>query len=210
MNPNLVEILSANVGHLALKDQDFAKSLIAYHAKHGKLSDKQAFWVKTLVDRLLTPKPATPSAETLGDFAGVLKLFENAKSHLKHPKIVLDTDGGKKIQLAVAGPASKYAGQITVTSEGAYGSNVWYGVVTKDGALKTSTTGAAIKDDLTGILTKLAKNPAATAASYGKKVGHCCFCKKGLTTPESLTVGYGPICAEHYNLPWGHVGKIAA
>ena len=44
---------------------------------------------------------------------------------------------------------------------------------------------------------------AAVASRYGIASGRCVFCSKGLSTKESLGVGYGPNCAEKYGLPWG-------
>lgn len=47
------------------------------------------------------------------------------------------------------------------------------------------------------------ENPAAVAAQYGHETGNCSFCSKELTDNRSVSVGYGPICAEKYGLPWG-------
>lgn len=41
------------------------------------------------------------------------------------------------------------------------------------------------------------------AAKFGKLYGICCFCSRTLTDERSIGVGYGPVCAEHYGLPWG-------
>lgn len=32
--------------------------------------------------------------------------------------------------------------------------------------------------------------------------GRCCFCNRTLTTPTSVQMGYGKICAENHNLPY--------
>ena len=47
------------------------------------------------------------------------------------------------------------------------------------------------------------ENPAKIAAQYGHDTGNCSFCSKELTDNRSLSVGYGPICAGKYGLPWG-------
>jgi hypothetical protein len=44
---------------------------------------------------------------------------------------------------------------------------------------------------------------AEQAARFGKLWGSCVFCSRLLTDERSVTVGYGPICAEHNGLPWG-------
>ena len=46
---------------------------------------------------------------------------------------------------------------------------------------------------------------AEQAAEFGRTTGRCVFCSHRITTPESLTVGYGPTCAERRGLPWGGV-----
>jgi hypothetical protein len=53
------------------------------------------------------------------------------------------------------------------------------------------------------VLTKLAKDPVGFAGSYGAATGRCCFCNKPLKTEESTAVGYGPVCADRFGLPWG-------
>ena len=40
------------------------------------------------------------------------------------------------------------------------------------------------------------------AQKYGKETGNCVFCRRKLTNPYSVKVGYGPICAERNHLPW--------
>lgn len=47
------------------------------------------------------------------------------------------------------------------------------------------------------------KLTAKQAAVFGHNTGHCVFCSRELTDDRSLTVGYGPICAERNGLPWG-------
>ena len=44
---------------------------------------------------------------------------------------------------------------------------------------------------------------AGTAGSTGRLSGNCCFCGRDLTDQRSTRVGYGPVCARHYNLTWG-------
>jgi hypothetical protein len=39
--------------------------------------------------------------------------------------------------------------------------------------------------------------------AYAQEGSECCFCGRDLDTPESLTVGYGPTCADKHGLPWG-------
>ncbi len=57
-----------------------------------------------------------------------------------------------------------------------------------------------------GMIFKLSEATRATAeeaAAFGHLVGRCCFCSHEIDTPESTAVGYGPVCAAKYELPWG-------
>jgi hypothetical protein len=54
--------------------------------------------------------------------------------------------------------------------------------------------------NLAGMGTKLT---AEQAAEYGKLTGHCIACCRALTDDRSVTVGYGPVCANRYGWPWG-------
>lgn len=47
------------------------------------------------------------------------------------------------------------------------------------------------------------KLSAEQAAQFGKLYHRCVFCTTQLTREESEKAGYGPICAEKNNLPWG-------
>lgn len=55
--------------------------------------------------------------------------------------------------------------------------------------------------------TTLARNghkmTADEAAAFGHATGKCVFCRHELTDERSVTVGYGPTCAENNGLPWG-------
>ena len=41
------------------------------------------------------------------------------------------------------------------------------------------------------------------AAAFGAAYSKCVFCTRDLDTPESISVGYGPVCAGKHGLPWG-------
>lgn len=47
------------------------------------------------------------------------------------------------------------------------------------------------------------KITAEEAAAFGHMFERCCFCSAAIDTPESVAVGYGPICATKHGLPWG-------
>ena len=83
-----------------------------------------------------------------------------------------------------------------------FGASTWYGRVNRDG---TFTRGRSCTDAVVEVLRALATDPAATAAAYGKRTGNCCFCRRDLEDYRSVSVGYGPVCADKWGLPWGAV-----
>ena len=56
---------------------------------------------------------------------------------------------------------------------------------------------------LVELLRHLAEDPAKAAGEAGRLTGSCCFCGLALTDARSTGVGYGPTCAEKWQLPWG-------
>jgi hypothetical protein len=138
------------------------------------------------------------------NLAGVMALFSKAAAKLKRPAIVLALPGtGEEIKVALAGPGSKFAGQLMIASPefgGAY-----YGRVAPTGEF---FAGRSDSPAVRGLLTELATDAAACAAKHGHLTGRCAFCNRPLSDDKSTSVGYGPVCAEHFGLPWG--AKVAA
>lgn len=92
--------------------------------------------------------------------------------------------------------ALKPDGSVRVTSRGSIVANLG-----ADGALQL----VAGVDWDAAVISQLSHDPVATCREEGRRSGVCCFCNRALTTPESCTAGYGPVCAERWGLPWGHV-----
>lgn len=143
--------------------------------------------------------------EAVGDeatFAAIIRLFRTATdSKLAHPKLRLATAEGQPVELSIAGPKAKCPGSITVTSGGGYWNAIWYGRVTPDGVFEPSR--ANCPAGVCPLLRQLAADPAETLASYGRLTGNCGCCTKPLTDERSTLVGYGPVCAKKWGLPWG-------
>lgn len=151
------------------------------------------------------PAPAPVAAPVVYAYQSIHQMLTKASAKLKHPRIFFDhKDGGCAIEFKLAGPKSKYNGDVLVTDGGPYGSSLWFGTINKQGAWIRSAKVKGLPE-VEQFVTAFAKSPAEFAAAYGKTTGRCCFCHKELSTPESLAVGYGPVCAEHHELPWGAV-----
>jgi hypothetical protein len=153
-------------------------------------------------------------AELTLNVKGIFELFERAAAHLKYPKVRLMVPGKQlqlgqplgfldpkdEVVLARAGARSKNAGQIRVTDGREYGSNTFYGYIKNDGVFHQTKQ---ITREVSMLIEELAKDPAGVAAKYGQLTGNCCFCNRSLDDERSTAVGYGPVCAKHYGLPWG-------
>lgn len=73
--------------------------------------------------------------------------------------------------------------------------------VTPDGKF-VPKTGTKARMGLVRFFRRFVRNPARTAAYYGRQSGTCCYCGRALSNPRSVEAGYGPDCAMRYRLPW--------
>lgn len=129
---------------------------------------------------------------------GHCKTYDVSISHVR------DCSNGRTIQSAVQAPAP-----MPVTEEGIYYHlGVYYKVVFNlegtrlyakvwDGSEWSYDRGAIHR------LNASMRVTAEDAARFGQLTGQCVFCSRRLTDERSITVGYGPVCAEHNGLPWG-------
>jgi hypothetical protein len=117
-------------------------------------------------------------------------LFEQVKN--KQPKI--------QFPEWVLYRSKKYPGCLGVSAPG-YNMG-WYARIETDGSLtlnKNILRPVGMEEELH----KFAADPVGYAANYGRRSENCCFCGTTITSDDSLAVGYGPICAEKWGLPWG-------
>jgi len=179
---------------LSDRDRNFADSLLDQYERTGGLSDKQWYWVVKLAGK------SNGGTEQLGDCKVIFDLLTRARAHLKWPKIVFHRDG-RTVQMKMAGERSRYAGKVLLTDGRPFGSNEWYGYIEPNGVWVQPSRG--VPGDVQVLVKELAADPVKAAADYGHLTGQCCFCNLPLTDARSTTVGYGPVCAGHFGLPWG-------
>lgn len=198
---------------LSKVESDFAQDL--YRRSSKGLSHDQMVWVHILVleakAKLTTlasvaQQPTIKISNTHQDvteilqYTKILELFDKAKQHVKYPKIRLSIDNIDLV-LSVAGANSKHPGTINVTDDGSYGSTSWYGRIDRHGNFNKSS---CCSGPIVRVLKRFAANPTAIAHEHGHTTGYCCFCARNLTDERSVSVGYGPVCADRYGLPWGN------
>lgn len=196
--PFTIRDLAASLDKLSQKDRDFAISLLSSAQRYGQPTVKQAHWLAVLLDRATSPQPVRETVN-VGDLSGVIALFDRARKHLQHPAIRLQTEAGT-VRLSVAGERARVPGSINVASDGSFEDRDWYGRVHRDGRYEPSRQAPA---GVEKHLRRFAADPAGVAAEHGRLTGHCAFCNRALDDERSTAVGYGPICAGNYGLPWG-------
>lgn len=202
---NDINVLVAALPQLPAKDVAFASSLISQAAKRP-LSDKQWYWVNKLAANAATPAAATPTTTVVGDVSKIVALLDTAKQHLKRPAILVRAND-RDLRLNIATQMAQVPGSINVCStekNPATDRNDWFGRITVSGEFQPSRKfDQATQTAVANALVALANDPAKAAADFGHLTGTCCFCNRGLTDDRSVSVGYGPICAKHFGLPWG-------
>lgn len=143
---------------------------------------------------------ATPKESVSVKLPNIIAMFDHAKKHLKHPKMVFSA-AGNPVRLMLASDKSKYPGSVNINDDGGFNSSVYYGRIDKDTGefFARPNVPQAVLD----FLVELNANPAKVAGEQGRLMGACCFCSLKLTDERSLAVGYGRQCSLNYDLPWG-------
>lgn len=212
------DYLGKNLDVLAERDQSFASSLLEQFHDRG-LSQKQEYWVGVLAARAVEGvrrraaerEVKAVAAKPVIDLTRIVELFRTASTNLKKPFIwVQRLDDSGRIKLKLAGPSSRYAGQVYVYSADRFEERVWLGRVDPGNKayIPSREVTSTEAQEIERTLVAFAADPVASAVKFGRTVGACCFCGRQLNDPRSVTVGYGPICADHFGLPWGEVVEV--
>lgn len=192
-----IQILSQNLSKLNARDLAFAQSLLKYSTRG--LSAKQMYWVGVLADRCTE---APPEQAVVADSLQVKEIFAllERNNAAKRPKLRIMISQ-KEIQISRAGLKARYPGSINIVQlEG----KMYLGRVHLDGKFEPARyIEPARAQDIAEALKEFSANPEQVAREYGKQTGNCCFCAKHLDDERSLLMGYGPVCAANYKLPWG-------
>lgn len=213
----LIVSLTNGIAELDDRGATFGKSLVGQYADNvakkrptamTRLSGKQWWWVRDLAERAAAKRaPVVRETVEIGEMKGVIRLFDKVAEHLKKPAIVLAYRVGtaedapvELIRLKPASATSKVPGSINVYREQ---DGAWLGRVLRTGKFELAFKLKAAAQEATPALTAFAADPVTGAKESAKLTGRCCFCHTALKRDESTDVGYGPICAARYGLPWG-------
>jgi hypothetical protein len=189
--------LAEVVDHLPEEKIVFARCLLAALDKHGKVSEKQTFWLDKLYNDFCTPKTQSEVADpkiSENDFTSIVQLFQRVEEKLKKPTITLFI-AGKEIALY---KPWKYVGSLILVKTRDLDTH--FGSINPQGVFEYTDQ---VYEGLIEGLCHFATNPAKVAARQGQLSGRCCFCYSLLNDKRSTEMGYGPTCAKNYELPWG-------
>lgn len=188
---------------------DFVLDIQFRYGQTGRVSTSQLRGVANcmLADfRRKETAKKTEAAAAGRNFSAISEMFANITG-LRFPKVRLATEDGFELVLKLCGPASKNPGAVNIVSRektvfsATFGyQQQWFGAILPDGTLRI---GAKMTDAIVSTLEAFNADPVGYAKVYGQRFGNCCFCGKEIITNESLAVGYGPVCADNYGLPWG-------
>ena len=188
----------AALAWLTSNNGDFAASLLAQVKKKGDLSPKQlqAVYQSIAREEDWAKQREQKATQTQIDMTDLLNRFALAlKAGIKRPKV---HTGDLLFSLA---PAHGHnAGCVYVKGEkDAYGDRPYLGKITPEGRF---FAGRGVEDEVKQRIAEVGSDVVGSAKAHGAQHGNCCFCSRDLTTDESVSNGYGPICAERYGLPW--------
>lgn len=183
-----------------LKDSrsDFAASLLDQVKKRGDLSPKQlqAVYQSIAREEDWAKQREQKATQTQIDMTDLLDRFALAlKAGIKRPKV---NTGDLLFSLAPAN--GRNAGHVYVKGEKDWdGERPYFGKITPEGKLYLS---AGVSDEVRDRILAIGSDVVKSAKAHGAQHGQCCFCNAPLSTDESVSNGYGPICADNWGLPW--------
>jgi len=194
-------------------NDNFSLSLVKMSKGHWyTLSEERMKWVHVQVfdyeeaqkqqaiqQKLNFDQP--PMSVQLDNFSGIIDMFVKASQYLERPRIRLQYEKNGELRPIVLTIARGFSGWVEVYPDVPTRSKK-LGSIRHDG-LWLANPQLPPNPELTEYLKKFAANPVEYAQIYARSTHRCCFCGLELTDLRSVTVGYGPICAEHYGLPWG-------
>lgn len=191
-----------DAGLVDQKDKHFVTSLLTQYKNKGQLSVKQWPWIEKMMIRAMGVDELSVEPETVDlSPAPLFTLFAHVKEKLKSPSLVFvllrKNDQHKEIKIYPKGSnlnvvwAHQYPGYL--------------GTIYPSGKLTfTKYADEKTQSHLTNLLKEICTNPQKAVASHGKLMNKCCFCNKTLTDPTSVKLGYGPVCAHNWHMPYGY------
>lgn len=163
---------------------DFHQSLAKNFDKNGSLSDKQWSWVHYLANE--EKNKYIPVCSINFD-----KIWEALKkpTKLKNPSFLINN-------LKFSIPYNEDKKHLVAIING----NEFLGYINENFEFFGKKSILDVKDEIESINSDFIRS----VKEHGLKHGSCCFCRKKLTTNDSLLNGYGETCAKNYRMPYEH------
>lgn len=181
---------------------DFANSLsIQAKGDTKNLSAKQTEWVNKLLNDVIKLEEQQPANERNCIFFQTALVKDSMRIRLSYT--MADIEGSLTIKRATT---NSNKGNLFVTFNANNMDSIYVGKILPNGFFLRASSFNFV-EDFNKIMEYLAsvtdKDCLITEAKkYALKTNNCCFCKRELTDEISVKVGYGPICAEYFGLPW--------
>lgn len=229
-----IDFLERNLAHIDNSDQlEFATSLVSYYRNRGLLSDKQKYYAAKFWSEAQQNSPETKSAGRVISAPErekqldknpdtvvmrpnpdkMLALFATAhKNGLKAPKLVYKDKRWGKFTFFIFRKESKFAGSLgcNLTAKDFQQQDTYRNVFTflLKPEKKLLWSWIALQDaEMQKYVASVMESPVEVAVKQGREQINCCFCGLDLTNKHSREVGYGPICAAKWGLPYGEAGE---
>lgn len=144
----------------------------------------------------------------------LVEMFTATIGKLRFPRVVYPHQGGRILFTLASKHADKdFKNLIYIKWENASKQQFYLGYISKQNEMRITIDDRlpiADKQVLHETLNRLHTNPLEQLKMHGQQYSHCCFCATTIVSKNSLAVGYGPICAEKFGLPWEGMGEAAA
>lgn len=173
-------------------------------ARRRALSQAQIGWLHKIATESIAPHLIPLEGRRLeANAASLLYLLRAAlNAGKKHPKITVPVgEGQPNIDVTLREGDARVAGYV---SRGKWPNRDVIAKISHAGDIYV--VDAHWTPDLGRSFGAACAYPKEILSLHGIATGECCYCDRPLTTKESRTVGYGPICAEKHGLPWGETG----
>ncbi len=177
---------------------NFASSLRDGASLYGSLTEGQLKAVQRIIadDAQKAAEREQEAGQTKLDMTDLLHRFEIAQNAgIKRPKV---NTGDLLFTLAPA--SGRNAGCVYVKgAKDEWDERPYHGKITPDGRFYPARD---LDESIKQRILEVGSDVVRSSKAYGAAHNTCCFCSSALTTHESVSNGYGPVCAERYGLPW--------
>lgn len=171
--------------------------ILETYAETGFMSPGQLNWLRNSLAPFLEAKKLE------GDLRGIWVMFQIAGQHLKRPKVRLLSQEGTYFELWFEVSRASGKSSILLFEGGWQGHGRRRRIGSIEGNQIIPWRSESISPDILSTLQEFSLDPARIALASAQKLSACSFCGIRLSDPESKKRGYGPVCADHFALPWG-------